>query len=216
MNRRFFSIHTFLICVVLTLSACVLPSLSSKPESKPLVPLPTYGTGRPPLVTQLPGTTLPQNTRAPSATPDPNFWSSGNWIQGWWWIRDTSYQNTANWIVDIPDSMWDITLNLTVLATAKADGGRGSSAVFFLSYGQPASGTMSGTVYGRKMVELPNTSLASDPVGYTCTGALTLTRAEIKNATHLWLKASRKDDLGEFPSSTVHVAFNKGSIVVGK
>jgi hypothetical protein len=179
---------------MLILSAC-----GPGPAPQPVVPLPTYATGLP-LVTK-PGTIPP--------TTDPNFWSNGSEIQGWWWIRDDAYQNTANWIVDIPAGTEDITLNLTVLATEKAGGGRGTSAVFFLSYGQPNV-----TVYGRKLVELPNTSPASDPLGYTCTGTLTLTRAEIKNVARLWLKASRKDDLGEFPPSTVHVAFNKQSIIV--
>jgi hypothetical protein len=210
-NTRILMVLSCLMLVALTQSACdVLPGI--QPGEKPLtVPLPTYGTNRPPSATRLPGTNPPQITRAPSPTADPDFWSNGNWIQGWWWIRDNAYQNTANWMVIIPAGTGDITLNLTVLATAQANGGRGASAVFFLSYGQK-----DGPIYGRKMVELPNTSPASDPVGYTCTGTFTLTRAEIKNATQLWLKTSRKDDLNEFPSTTVHVAFNKQSIVVRK
>jgi hypothetical protein len=211
MIRPVLSLLACLVWAALALCACdLLPGFEAAPPH--VVPLPTYGTGRPPLATRQPGTLLPQNTRAPTLTVDPNFWASGSWISGWWWIRDASFQDSANWWVDIPSGAGDITLNLSVLATAKASGGRGANAVFYLSYG-PSLGA---PVYGRKVMELPNISPASDPVGYTCSGALTLTRAEIRNASRLWLKASRKDDLGEFPPVTVHLAFNKQSIVVEK
>ena len=201
MNRQLFSIFAILVMLGLALAACdLLPSF----KTEPIVPLPTYATGG------------PQTTRAPSLTVDPNFWSNGSTIQGWWWVRDDAYKTSANWLVDIPAGSGDVRLNLIVLATEKASGGRGASAVFYLTWGQAGGSQSGGTAYGRKRVELPNTSPASDPVGYTCTGSVTLTRAEIRNATKLWLSATRQDPMGELPPSTVHVAFNKQSIVVVK
>ena len=211
MNTRSLSV-VICILVVFTLAACdLLPS--SKSDTKPLVSLPTTGTGAPTRNVTAP----PANTRVPSPTIDPNFWSNGNWITGWYWIRDDAYKAGANWFIDIPAGSGDVKFNLTVLATNAAGGGRGVNAVFYLTWGQ-AGGTSSGSeiAYGRKRVELPNTSPASDPVGYTCTGTLTLTRAEIQNSTKLWISATRQDPKGELPPSTVHVAFNKQSIVVVK
>lgn len=202
------------ICLlaVFILAACdLLPS--SKPDVQPLVPLPTYGTGAPTRAT-----VPPSNTRMPSPTFDPNFWSNGNWITGWYWVRDDAYKAGANWFIDIPAGSGDVKFNLTVLATNAAGGGRGVNAVFYLTWGQSGGATSSSSevAYGRKRVELPNTSPASDPVGYTCTGTVTLTRAEIQNATKLWISATRQDPKGELPPSSVHVAFNKQSIVVVK
>lgn len=212
MNRRILPIFAILVMVGLALAACdLIPSL----KSEPIVPLPTYATGGPTRAVTA-GTPPPGITRVPSPTFDPDFWSNGSWVSGWYWVRDEAYKNGANWFVDIPAGTGDVRLNLTVLATEKASGGRGASAVFYLTWGQAGGTQAQGTAYGRKRVELPNTSPASDPVGYTCTGSVTLTRDEIRNSTRLWLAATRQDPMGELPASTVHVAFNRQSIVLGK
>lgn len=214
MNTRYLFIFLCVV-VVFTLAACdLLPSF--KNEQQPIVPLPTYATGAPTRAVT-PGASAPANTRVPSPTFDPDFWSNGAWVSGWYWIRDDAYKTGANWFIDIPAGTGDVKFNLTVLATNAAGGGRGVNAVFYLTWGQ-AGGSVSGQniAYGRKRIELPNTSPASDPVGYTCTGTVTLTRAEIQNATKLWLSATRQDPKGEGAPSTVHVAFNKQSIVVVK
>jgi len=210
MNTRSFSIF-ICVLVVFTLAACDL-----LPSNQPLVvPLPTYATGGPTRNVTA-ATAPPSNTRAPSPTIDPNFWSNGAWVTGWYWIRDDAYKTGANWFIDIPAGTGDVKFNLTVLATNAANGGRGVNAVFYLTWGQAGGSQTEGTAYGRKRIELPNTSPASDPVGYTCTGTVTLTRAEIQNSTKLWLSATRQDPKGEGAPSTVHVAFNKQSIVVVK
>lgn len=182
---------------------------------EPIVPLPTYGT-REVTASGTQSPTQPKATRQPSPTFDPDFWSNGNWISGWYWIRDDAFKNGANWFVEIPPGSADVHLKMTVLATEKASGGRGIGAVFYLTWGQAGGSQSQGNAYGRKRVELPNTSPASDPVGYTCTGVVTLTRTEISNATKLWLSATRSDPMGELPPSTVHVAFSKHSIEVVK
>lgn len=212
MNRRLCACLVCLLAVLLVSACDLLPSFKTE---QPIVPLPTYATGGPTRAVTA-GTPPPGNTRVPSPTLDPDFWSNGSWNTGWYWIRDDALKNGANWFVEIPAGTGDVKLKMTVLATEKASGGRGTSAVFYLTWGQVGGAQAGGTAYGRKRVELPNTSPASDPVGYTCTGTVTLTRAEIKNATRLWLAVTRQDPMGELPPSTVHVAFNKQSIEVVK
>lgn len=213
MKSRIYPLFILFLSAALILSACDL--LPSSNREQPVVPLPTYATGGPTRAATS-GTVVPQATRVPSPTFDPNFWSNGNWITGWYWIRDDAFKNSANWFVDIPAGSGDVKLKLTVLATNAASGGRGVNAVFYLTWGQAGGSQAEGTAYGRKRVEIPNTSPASDPVGYTCTGTVTLTRAEMRNATKLWLSVTRQDPMGEGTNSTVHVAFNKQSIEVGK
>lgn len=212
MNTRYFSIIICILLVILSLAACdLLPSF----KTEPIVPLPTYATGGPTRAATS-STVVPANTRVPSPTIDPNFWSNGNWITGWYWIRDDAFKNSTNWFVDIPAGSGDVKLKMTVLATNTASGGRVASAIFYLTWGQAGGSQAEGTAFGRKRVELPNTSPASDPLGYTCTGTITLTRAEIRNATKLWLSVTRQDPMGELPKSTMHLAFNKQSIEVVK
>ena len=59
------------------------------------------------------------------------------------WIRDDALKNGANWFVEIPAGTGDVKLKMTVLATEKASGGRGTSAVFYLTWGQ-AGGAQAG------------------------------------------------------------------------
>lgn len=145
------------------------------------------------------------------------FFSNGDLISGWYWLRDPAFEQVAEWVFEgIPPGTGDLVLNLEVLATDRVDGPRGKSARFFLSYGIPPTGNMGGLIVGTKEVVLPNVSPPSDPVGYTCRGQVTIPRTDLENASALWVRAHR------FPgpflpgknSSTVHVAFHRESAIL--
>lgn len=74
-----------------------------------------------------------------------DFNTNGDLINGWYWLRDNSLQNYAQWVFEnIPSGNNDLTLDITALATNQADGGRGFPARFKLIYGFPGSGSMGG------------------------------------------------------------------------
>lgn len=145
------------------------------------------------------------------------FFSDGDLINGWYWLRDSSFEHVAEWVFEgISPGTEDLVLDLEVLATDRVDGPRGIDARFFLSYGIPPTGTMGGLIVGTKEITLPNVSPPSDPVGYTCRGQVVIPRANLENATALWIRAHRAP--GPFLSgkspSTVHVAFRRESVVL--
>jgi hypothetical protein len=136
------------------------------------------------------------------------FRSNGNLIQGWYWLRDSSLQQYAEWTFEnIPSGNNNLTLDITALATNQADGGRGFPARFKLIYGFPGSGTMGG-VFQTANVTLPNVSPSSDPVGYTCHGLVTIPRSFIAGATTFFFRVER------ISPNDNHVAFNQESIIL--
>ncbi|BER91844.1 hypothetical protein [Atrimonas thermophila] len=145
------------------------------------------------------------------------FFSNGDLINGWYWLRDPSLESVAEWVFEaIPPGTEDLTLELEVLATDRVDGPPGVDARFFLSYGIPPVGNMGGLIVGTKEVVLPNVSPPDDPVGYTCRGRVVIPRTNLENATAIWIRVHRFPGPflpGESPS-TVHVAFRQESIIL--
>jgi hypothetical protein len=210
MNKRLFSLFCLL---AILLAGCDI--LSPLPGVQPLVSLPPTKTPTPPG-----GITLPTATIAPNATgaglTANLFWTNGAYVQGWYWLRDTEFKNSAQWVFSaIPSGSEDIILDLYVLATAKVDGGRGANATFYMDYGSPGIDPASGSVTGHMVVKVPNISTTDDPVGYTCRTAVFIPRSAIRSNT-LWISVSRKDSSGILEPTTVHIAFNIDSIKVRK
>ena len=136
------------------------------------------------------------------------FYSNGNLIQGWYWLRDSALKQYAEWTFEnVPPGTENLLLNITALATNQADGGRGFPAKFKLIYGFPGSGSMGG-VFQTMEVTLPNTSPRSDPVGYTCQGLIMIPRSFIAGASTFFFRVER------ISSNDNHVAFNKQSITL--
>jgi hypothetical protein len=136
------------------------------------------------------------------------FYSNGNLIQGWYWLRDSALRQYAEWTFEnVPPGTENLLLNITALATNQADGGRGFPAKFKLIYGFPGSGSMGG-VFQTMEVTLPNTSPRSDPVGYTCQGLIMIPRSFIAGASTFFFRVER------IASNDNHVAFNKQSITL--
>jgi len=136
------------------------------------------------------------------------FYSNGNLIQGWYWLRDSALKQYAEWTFEnVPIGTENLLLNITALATNQADGGRGFPAKFKLIYGFPGSGSMGG-VFQTMEVTLPNTSPRSDPVGYTCQGLIMIPRSFIAGASTFFFRVER------ISSNDNHVAFNKQSITL--
>lgn len=145
------------------------------------------------------------------------FFSNGDSINGWWWLRDASFEQVAEWVFeDVPPGTKDLVLDLEVLATSRMDGPPGVDARFFISYGIPPIGTMGGLIVGTKEVTLPNVSPPNDPAGYRCQGRIRIPRTNLANASAIWIRIHR------FPGpflpganpSTVHVAVRKESVVL--
>src|SRR5665648_872596 len=141
---------------------------------------------------------------ATSSNLPKDFNTNGDLINGWYWLRDNSLQNYAQWTFEnIPSGNNDLTLDITALATDRQNGGRGFPAEFLLIYEVPG-----GNVFVTQKVTLPNISLPNDSVGYTCKGQVTIPRLVIQGASVLFVRAER------ISLDTNHVAFKKGSIEI--
>lgn len=170
------------------------------------------------------GGTAPQ-ARAVAPSPDgrvaaarlPNgFNSDGDYISGWYWLRDAPHQQSGNWVLDLPSGPGDLNVDLAVLATSRVNGPRGVDARFFLSYG-PVSSTGAKTTAETRLVTLPNVSPAADPVGYTTRGTVTLpTSAFPAGTSQFWVRISRQGTVGGEAASRTdeHVAVNADSVRV--
>jgi hypothetical protein len=175
----------------------------------------------PPLPSSLPATSPATFSATPTASPSPtlvpaiSFVSDGELIAGWYWLRDTAQERSALWsFPTLPAGQGDITLRLEMLATDRVNGPRGIPAAFFVAWATPAAGGAPGPWLGRLPVTLPNVSLASDPVGYTCAGTLVSPRATLAAATSLVIQVSRADPHKELPPVTTHVAVCQQSIQI--
>ena len=136
------------------------------------------------------------------------FSSNGDQIAGWYWLRDPGLSHYAEYTFDHPPPAGDIILEITALATDGVNGGRGVNAHFDLLVGFPGAGNMGG-VFHKSGVTLQNVSPASDPVGYTCYGMITLKRSAIDRVMGangaLFVRIVRE-------SRDPHVAFNGASV----
>lgn len=155
---------------------------------------------------------LPMQTVNPQIFQAGDFFSDGDFIDGWWWLRDAAHQTSATWnFSTIPGGTGDLTINFEVLATDRVDGARDMEAMFYLSYG-PIPDTRLIDSIPAELVILPNISPDDDPVGYTCRGSYTILRSSLPPGTeNIWFKISRVDNLGQNPIDR-HVAFMEPSI----
>ena len=142
------------------------------------------------------------------------FNSTGDEINGWWWLRDPAYQAYAEWFFDSLPPAGDIVLNLTALATDRVSGGGGFDASFYLYYGSTPVARRGGGILGMLYVNLPNAHDPNDPTGYTCHGQVTIPRDALGGLETLWIVVKRVDDSGAYPPIDMHVAFNAGSITL--
>jgi hypothetical protein len=141
------------------------------------------------------------------------FWSNGDLISGWYWLRDATYQDAATWVVkDVPVGLTSVVVELQVLATNGVDGDRGYDARFYMSWGALEGDTVSfGTP---KPVTLPNTAGANDPVGYQCSGWTTIALPAFGAERTLVIQIRRNDASGSQPAMTRHIAVMASSVSV--
>ena len=182
-------------------------------EAPPPVPPPPSQTPAP--------TALPSSSPSPSPSPPllaaTSFASDGDLIAGWYWLRDPAHEQTALWSFPmLSPAQGDLVLHLQVLATDQVDGPRGVEARFYVAWATPGTDGLPGPWLGRLPVTLPNVSPATDPVGYTCEGTLTVPRATLGEATRLVVQITRSDPRDELPSLDTHVAVNQTSVSVGQ
>jgi hypothetical protein len=148
----------------------------------------------------------------PGGTISASFFTcDGDLISGWYWLRDASHLKRGIWGFDtLPSGSSDIVVRLEVLATSRAGGPAGVDADFYLAWAPaPASG-LPQVWAGSQRVHLPNLHTPGDPVGYTCTGSVTVPRAALGGAASLVLQISRSDPLGSGTTDT-HVAVQRAT-----
>ena len=138
-----------------------------------------------------------------------DFETNGDLISGWYWVRDSALQQYAQWLTpSLMTTGSNLNLQITALATNKTSGGRGYDANFLLYYGVSAGKPTEIDINKLKMVhvKLQNVSPASDPVGYTCEGNITLQGVKFDAGSTLIIRVARES------TDANHVAFNKDSI----
>jgi hypothetical protein len=144
-----------------------------------------------------------------------SFFSQGDYIQGWYWLRDPSFNNHAEWVfTSLPQGNRDFICKFEVLATDTYNGKPGVDAEFFLSYGIPPMGNMGGLFLGRLKIKLKNVHDPNDTTSYLCRGTVVIPRKGLENSQALWLMAKRSDDLNVYPPFFNHIAFRKESVQV--
>jgi predicted secreted protein len=128
-----------------------------------------------------------------------NFNSNGDLTKSWYWLRDNSLQNYAQWTFEnIPPGDNDLILEITALASDSPNGRKGLPAEFLLIYEVPG-----GNIFVTQKVTLPN-----DSFDYTCRGQVTIPRSVLHGASVLFVRAERVSP------DTNQVAFKKGSIKI--
>jgi len=140
------------------------------------------------------------------------FSSGGDYINGWWWLRDSSHSASATWnFGSIPSGTADLDINLEVLATDRENGGGGFPAIFYISYGPVPDTRPTEQILSAK-ITLVNVPAADDPNGYTSRGKFTIPRADLPPDTQaIWVRISRADALGQNPID-LHIAFMQSSV----
>lgn len=168
-----------------------------------------------PLVVPPPETASP--TASPTAPPPLSyqstaaFWSNGDLISGWQWLRDEAGEQYATWTIESAyEGASGTVLDLTLLATDTFDGEAGHAARFYLSWGALSG---DGTVdFGPALlVKLPNTSAPDDPVGYTCSGMQGIGFPPLSDGRRLVVRITRRDPDGG-AAIAEHIAVNADSV----
>ena len=141
--------------------------------------------------------------------PASNFASSGDEIEGWFWLRDPGLAASAEYVFNTIPRSGDLVLQLEALATDRASGGPGFPARIELLFGFPGSGRMGG-VFQVVHVELPNVSPDGDTLGYLTRGAIRLPRYKVEQVLPasgaLYIRIVRRD------AADPHVALNATSV----
>lgn len=141
------------------------------------------------------------------------FWSNGDLINGWYWLRDAANQDVATWVVkDVPVGLTSVVVELQVLATNGVNGGRGYDARFSMSCAALEGDTV--TFGTPKPVTLPNTAGVDDPVGYQCSGWTTLALPPFGAERTLVIQIRRNDPSGSQSADTRHIAVMANSVSV--
>jgi hypothetical protein len=165
---------------------------------------------------ELIGGSLPAEMINLSVYQGGDFSSDGDYINGWWWLRDFAHTASATWnFASLPPGSSDLDINFEVLATDQANGGPGFDASFYVSYGPIPDSRPTGEIPS-VLVTLPNAHLENDPTGYTCRGKFTIPRADLPTDTQaIWMRISRLDALGQNPVD-LHIAFMQTSVTFGE
>ena len=154
---------------------------------------------------------------APRITPTPtvttnnegqttSFYSDGDLISGWYWLRDENVRQYAEWtITDIPRTGAYLVLDMNVLATDTFNGRGGEPAEVTWYAGDPANKADLAKLY-REIETIPNTSPASDPLGYTCEGKIYIPHLAVGDISELYVRVERS------AQASNHVAVNAESI----
>lgn len=146
------------------------------------------------------------------------FFSNGDLIQEWYWLRDPGFKQIAEWVfTNVPPGEEDLVLDWEVLATDRVNGPRGVDAHFFIPYGIPPLQGRGGLIVGVQEVFLPNVSPPHDPVGYLCQGRIAIPREGLENASAVWIQAHRSpypENPQRGTPSRVHIAFNEKSVTL--
>ncbi len=139
-----------------------------------------------------------------------NFSSNGNYIAGWYWLRDSNLKHYGRWQVNglkgIEANKW-LKLDLTLLATNTYNGGRGYNADIDLYY---APGQKTNLKNLREASHLrtvvKNDSPKSDKVGYTCHGTVFIKVGNAGKTGSMTIEIYRPTTKSD------HIAVNKKTI----
>ncbi len=191
-----FSLLLFPSCTQTTVDK-VVNEVEKEVAQETAAPVPTPSTAS--TVPPPPGDTGTTTT----GTAQQAFETNGDLISGWYWVRDKALKQYAQWrLVNVPAGDGNLDVQMEVLATNTYNGGKGFDANFKLFYDSKPITAGSPSV----SASLKNVSPASDPVGYTCRGSVSIPRSALGGGTTLYLKAVRTG------ASDNHLAFNKDSV----
>ena len=170
-----------------------MPTPVAPPPGNPVNPPPTPN---------LQGT-LPTETVQPGPC---RFSAAGNYVSGWYWLRDEAYAASGQWDCRGLPVDQDLTISLQTLVTNQADGGSGYSSPVKITYINPTS-QQAQTIQVYLQNPLADQSPAnSQGVGYPTTGCFVISKAYIDTNGGLSVRLER------FQPNTFHVAVNADSL----
>jgi len=153
-----------------------------------------------------PPVTATSETTVTDAGQSIEFISDGDYISGWYWLRDENVRQSGEWIIkDVPREGAYYVLDMEVLATDTFNGEGGESAEITFHFGDPANKGDYAKLY-QEIVTIPNTSPESDPLKYTCTGKVYVPHLAVGDIADLYVRAQRTSQISN------HVAVNENSI----
>jgi len=134
------------------------------------------------------------------------FNAAGNYISGWYWLRDEAYAASGQWECHALPTGQDLKVNLATLVTNQADGGSGYSSPVKITYLNPTS-HISQTIQVYLQNQLAEQSPGnSQGAGYPTTGYFVIPKAYIDTNGGLFVQLER------FKPNTCHVAVSAESL----